>query len=359
MAVDNADESPEIQASPESSKRKSLDVTGMMVDTTADTSSEELAGQGRDRRTSSGSRHRVSPRPSKTADESMDVDGEGERGRESSPVSPATSSIPSSSRSSIRGGSRGRGRAVSMSFSDARPAEPRLDKTPISASPFTTGRSPHRSPLQQNRQVVAGEVEEEHDEHDHSHHNHDHHHHHSGAHLLKSLVGGIFHRRKSSHNPDKPLVQSTRPDASRTTSTASTTSTSAGLSSGANGTHPHNVLPSQPVRQPSNPYVTQSPLPADIPPPPKPHPATSASVPTPPPPTVGQTNNVTLGAVPTSLARNSSLTRSPRMTKSPGMAKPVTPRIRTHEEFGEYPAEPVHVLEGGIADDGKRRARVE
>lgn len=367
VEVDDTDESPEIEAAEaEGSKRRSLDVTGMIVDTVPEASPEALAGRGRVKRRSSA--HRTSPRSAKAAisDESMDVDVEVDRDAQStSPTSPATSSIPSSSRSSIRGTPHGRGRAVSMSFSDARPAEPQLDKTPISASPFRAGRLSHdQGPLTSQNKAhppSTGEIEEDHEGDDHQHqqnqHHEEHHHHTPGAHLLKSLVGGIFHRRKSSHTADKPP-----PPQPAHAERKPSGPIAGGLTNGN-----HAVVSSQPIRQTSIPTLTsiKSPLPADLPPPPKPY-ATSTTAPNPNASNaamaVPAANNTSLGqAAPAVASRNNSLTRSPRSMKSPGMAKPVTPRIRTHEEFGEYPAEGGHVLtlEQGLADDGKRRARVE
>jgi len=276
-----------------------------------------------------------------TNDDGMEVDPDPDRSP-SSPVSPATSSVPSSSRSSLRGGSRRRGRALSLSYTDARPAEPHLDKTPASGSPFKSPRDrdmARRSPISQSSQgrlastAAASAIEEamhanrgteeargedQHEQHHHSHHDH------HGAHLLKSLVGGIFNRRKST-NVDKPAPPP--PPSSHSAVPSSERSVSGSASASTNGSHL--VLPFLPVKT----QQAKSPVAAHLPPPPVPLPRPSSSTIPNPPPSASP-------AMPPQVApksRNSSVTRSPRVLMSPGLAKPITPKIRTFEEMGEVP----------------------
>lgn len=311
-----------------------------MLDPTADSASQAVVEDNEDFSPSSPSnsrgRHRPSSSRSHRPDE-MDVD-------EDEPISPSTSSIPTSSRSSIRTGSRGRGRAVSLSYTDARPASPLLNRTPVSASPFKTPREvSSSSPLDRQNGALQHELPDEavsmgsgegqpsenvgHDE-QHDHHN-SHHGHHS-HHLLKSLVGGIFHRRKSHHHSETPTVPPPPGPASKPTSNGS-----------------HVVVPSHPVGQDPSSRLENG--------------TKQRPISQPPLPIVQSTTSLPAGTA-SAISRNGSMTRSPRSTRSPGLAKPVTPRIRTHEEFGDLGAplgssqqdQPV-----GAADEGNRRARVE
>lgn len=299
----------ETDGSPESSKRANVD---MVVDPETNIGSpSSSSSRGRRRPGSSSSRSR------RRNDMDMDED-------EEEPISPSTSSIPTSSRSSIRTGSRGRGRAVSLSYTDARPASPLLNRTPVSASPFKAPREvSSKSPLDQQIQSDLPTSTDEAQPHD---HDHDHNHHGHSHHLLKSLVGGIFHRKKSHSQLDRPTVPPPA-DPSPASSNVS-----------------HRVIPSRPIGQDLSASLLQA----------QPRTAVHSTAPIP--------SAARPQASVSATSRNSSITRSPRTMKSPGMAKPVTPRIRTHEEFGELGA----VLEssqqeaGSVeADDGKRRARVE
>ena len=320
------------------SKRRSVDVTDMIVDQQVEGSPSLSSGGGRGRRKSTGRRRSSTY---ETNGNGMEVDQDPDQSP-SSPVSPATSSIPSSSRSSLRGGSRGRGRALSLSYTDSRPAEPQLDTSHASGSPFKSPQSRDgaaQSPMSQSSYsrlastAAATAIDEdakanrgaEHARDEGQEQNHHAHHDHHGAHLLKSLVGGIFHRRKSTHADKPPVPSNTHPAVPSTERRAS-----GSASAGANGSS--HVLPFQPVRTPG----VKSPVPADLPPPPAPlpRPSSSAAAPIPPrsaspvmPPQVA----------PTPKSRGSSLPRSPRTLMSPGMAKPITPKIRTFEEMGEVP----------------------
>ena len=108
-----------------------------------------------------------------------------------SPFSAATSSsIPSSSLSSIRGlRPPARGRTTSLSFSDPKLAEPRVDRSTASGegAPWSAGMS----------QADGGEHEQPHDHH--------------GGHLLRKLVGGIFRRKSHSDRPQAVLEDERRP----------------------------------------------------------------------------------------------------------------------------------------------------
>ena len=349
-------EGTEASISPESSKRRSLDVTGMMVDTNGEpspTSPIAIDNKGRGRRSgghlayshSSSSRgHDIMGR-----DDEMDVD--------ESPASPATSSIPSSTRSSIRGGSKGsRGRISSLSYSDARLAEPQLDRTTASGSPFRPPResistspvdelarsqyaapqpsvtnpedmsAPPGSAVQPTRDGQA-EHHEQGDQHPH--------HHHGPAHLLKS-IGGIFHRHKHTHT-DKAHTPSSESAHQRTVSDNDMT--------GANGFSSSTGVSSVSSLHSSNPKMSTN---------------ASETFETPPAPSMAPPDAGVIFRPPVS--RDTSAVRSPRTHASPGLAKPVTPRVRTRDELSETTG--LHGVPGlgevaVTSNEGSRRARVE
>ncbi|WVQ94007.1 hypothetical protein IAU59_001085 [Kwoniella sp. CBS 9459] len=118
----------------------------MLVDDVSPTS-DKIRGRSKTRpkRRRSGDDARMhmevdSNSPSSPIGASETVGNESEAGPSTSPAySAASSSIPSSTRSSIRGSiSRGRrGRVASISVSDPKLAEPRVDTTPITVSPHS------------------------------------------------------------------------------------------------------------------------------------------------------------------------------------------------------------------------------
>lgn len=231
-------------------------------------------------------------------------------GSGSSPYSTNTdhtdsSSIRSSTRSSLRSRrtSRGGG-SLSVSYSDPKLAEPKLDKTtatgegvswastadmtgtPMSNSAavsngqqegrFPTGTTHIDNHAQPSSQIPAQSNQ---------------HHHGAGAHLLKNLVGGIFHRHKHDHS------------------------------------HPggHDGIPSSgPISQDgrSNATAQTTTVPAA---------STQIPVPSARGRATGQTQkNVDRVNM---VEREIKPPRSPRAMKSPGMAKTVTPRVRTRDEL--------------------------
>ena len=155
-------------------KGQGLDVTGLIVDQLGTIPSP------------SSTRGRKSQRPSRHVENAiMDVDLP-----DDSPFSAATSSsISSSSRSSLRmSRPTVRDRAGSLTFSNPRLAEPKLDKS---------------TALGAGAAWPAQEGQDEAEKHGRDHH---------GAHRLRHLVGGIFRRRSHSdrqpHHPSEERVES-------------------------------------------------------------------------------------------------------------------------------------------------------
>ncbi|KAK8845373.1 hypothetical protein IAR55_006086 [Kwoniella newhampshirensis] len=305
----------------------------------------------------------------------------------------SSSSIPSSSRSSIRGGSiKPRGRTISISVSDPRLAEPKVDVTPVMVQGSFEDRS--RSSLVErpeqtqgssgsttNDSMTAGYTQphptststsyptipvpqaatSQPASHPHVHH--------SGPHgrSLKSLVGGIF-RRKSLPGDDGVLSSlstsiATIPAASRRTS--GNVSGHVGESAATSGggalksivkTRPHSIIPSKPihVHLPSftstNDNITTS---SDI----------SSGITQTRPSTlpighqddddidhgVGDGGGGGGGGGTMSRERERGRMETDQSPVSPGFAKPVTPRVRHRDETSlDSPRERMNLGSAGV-----------
>ncbi len=219
-------------------KGRALDVTGMVVEEQGTFPSPPI---DRGQAAAQSSRQAVAA--------AMELDGQDE-----SPFSAATSSsIPSSSRSSLRSARPpARDRTASLSFSNPKLAAPKVDRSSASGEGAAW-----RGEEKDGDSEAKG-------------------HDHQSGHLLRHLVGGIFHRRKS-HSDQPPR-------------------------------HPHeeprlsSLVPSKPLTSHRPPKIIQP------------------------------SSDRPLASTALSQPRIRSSARSTSHTRSPGIAKPVTPRVRTRDE---------------------------
>ncbi|WWC57850.1 uncharacterized protein I303_100385 [Kwoniella dejecticola CBS 10117] len=378
----------------------------MIVDPTG--SPENTRGRKRHReRNGSNGNMDVDVDPSPTESQPTDIVEE-----EGSPYSNASSSVPSSSKSSIHrvgsigsGSLRGKRRSRLVSISESRIAEPKIDTTPAIISPSNSSHSgngnagasgelarrishselPHKSAPITNissgvnaakstpAPIPTPAPTRKSLQHAHSHsaisppssHSHSHSHdtkshsHHSGK-LLKSLVGGIF-RRKSIPGESADIFKQISPS----TSTASgNTSLPKGQSKGKAGASvpiTGEIPSNQGNRGISNPtpvsgITTSRPI------------STSPRIPTSTSANTSTSPRMYSPATSATVPQGQSQSQSPK----PGLAKPVTPKVRTRDETSLEPKDrvalgaPISLGMGGMgmglgvgvgmatSDDGKR-----
>jgi hypothetical protein len=229
----------------------------------------------------------------------------------------------------------GRTRTLSISYSDPKLAEPKVDTSHASwvtsagsggdggAGVDQIGNGVRNENIREEVGGVDGGTQSQTGEDGQTHgqaHEHGHGQGHHGGHLLKNLVGGIFHRKHSDHNHPTPTppTTTTKPNPPQTQS---------------HDSQSHSIIRSQPIRPPNN---------------------TSF-------PSTAQSNPPAAFSSGTGINGNTQQSTSSEVGMGVRLAKPVTPRVRTREERSVESGVKLG-LGAPLGDDlgpGGRRAKIE